>query len=62
MPGGIDWFSDDTISLPNPPPHAPVLNLGGFWFSNGGICHDITAAAVEDLSGPSQAPPSPSPT
>jgi hypothetical protein len=54
MPGGVDWFSDTTISLPNPPPADPQINLGGFWFTAFGICHNITASVVEDLSKPSQ--------
>jgi hypothetical protein len=57
MPGGVDWFSDVKISLPNPPPTDPVIDLGGFWFTAGGICHPITTVALEDLSKPSQPPP-----
>lgn len=56
MPGGPDWFSDVTVSLPNPPPDDPQVDLGGFWFTNFGICHNITAAVQEDLSKPSQTP------
>jgi hypothetical protein len=59
MPGGKDWFSDTTISLPNPPPYEPLIDLGGFWFSAGGICLSITAAAQEDLSQPFQGTPQP---
>jgi hypothetical protein len=57
MPGGTDWFSDTQISLPNPPPSDPLIDLGGFWFTAGGICHPITQAAQEDLSQPFQVPP-----
>jgi hypothetical protein len=55
MAGNVDWFSDVRISLPNPPPSDPMIDLGGFWFSANGICHNITAAAQEDLSQPFQA-------
>jgi hypothetical protein len=58
MPGGVDWFSDGQISLPNPPPNEPLIDLGGFWFSAGGICHNITASGQEDLSQPSMVTPS----
>jgi hypothetical protein len=57
VPNGVDWFSDVKVSLPNPPPQDPQIDLGGFWFSNGGICHNITQAAQESLSQPSQATP-----
>jgi hypothetical protein len=57
MPGGTDWFSDVKVSLPNPPPSEPVIDLGGFWFSNTGICHSITAAGQEDLAQPTPTPP-----
>jgi hypothetical protein len=57
MPNGTDWFSDVPISLPDPPPNDPQIDLGGFWFTNSGICHNITAATVEDLSKPSQSQP-----
>lgn len=58
MPGGVDWFSDTKISLPNPPPSDPLIDLGGFWFHAGGICLNITAAAQEALSMPTQVTPS----
>jgi hypothetical protein len=57
MPSGADWFSDVKVSLPNPPPDTPQVDLGGFWFSNSGICHNITQAASEDLSAPFQGTP-----
>ena len=60
MPKGVDWFADVPISLPAPPPSPAVVDLGGFGFGIGGICHLITAAAEEDLSMPTSdalAPP-----
>lgn len=50
MPGSNDWFSDTPISLPEPPASTPLVDLGGFWFSQGGICHNINTAGVEDLA------------
>jgi hypothetical protein len=57
VPSEIDWFSDTQISLPQPPSSPPLINLGGFWFTAGGICHNITQAALEDLSQPFQSSP-----
>ena len=56
MPNGVDWFSDVPVSLPDPPPVDPEVNLGGFWFSAGGICHPITQSVHQDLSMPFQDP------
>jgi len=52
MPKGVDWFADVPISLPVPPTNPPEIDLGGFGFGIGGICHLITTAAQEDLSMP----------
>ena len=55
-----DWGSDTPISLPTAPTAAlPMLvDLGGsgFGFTAGGICHNITADQLEDLSIPTFAP------
>ena len=55
MPRGVDWFADVPISLPAPPAFTPEVDLGGFGFGLGGICHLITSSSQEDLSTPTSA-------
>ena len=56
-----DWGSDTPISLPSAPTASlPMLvDLGGsgFGFTAGGICHNITAAQLEEMATPPFAPP-----
>ncbi len=54
-----DWGSDTPISLPAVPPLPMLVDLGGsgFGFTAGGICHNITAAQLEEMAIPNFAPP-----
>lgn len=47
MPGS--WMTDTLPSLPAPPPKTPVVDLGGFVFTAGGLAHPINTAACEDI-------------
>lgn len=51
------WGSDVPVSMPVPPDERPTVRMGGFAFGRHGICHDITAEVVEELSTPTYAPP-----
>lgn len=51
------WGADTPISLPVPPDHPPLVDLGGFAFTAGGIAHHVTKADVEEISIPPFAPP-----
>ena len=52
------WSSDAIISMPEPPASdQPVLvDLEGFGFTSGGICHNLTEADHEKLMAPHWAP------
>lgn len=56
-----DWGSDVPISLPSAPTtqYPMLVDLGGsgFGFTAGGICHNVTAADLEELAVPPYSPP-----
>lgn len=51
------WGTDTPISMPVPSEERPPLvNLGGFGFSTGGITHDLTEEDREEMFSPFFAP------
>jgi len=56
-----DWGSDTPISLPSAPtsklPMLVDFDGSGFGFTAGGICHNVTTAALEEMATPTFAPP-----
>ena len=49
-----DWASDGVISMPSAPPtKIPCLvDMGGFGFTKGGICHSISETDIDAILSP----------
>lgn len=54
----VSWGADTPISMPVVPKRdqPPLVDFGGFAFTAGGICHNITAGEIEDMYLPPYAP------
>lgn len=49
MAKNLDWASDVLPSLPAPITKEPVIEMGGFTFTSGGLSHGLTHANFEDF-------------
>lgn len=55
---GETWASDTIVSMPEPVPeeYRVLVDFGGFGFSAGGICHNITSSDIENMYYPTFGP------